>query len=75
MFNNYPSRRGVYTEITGSSVFPKKFCAVRWTENSAVIQRSIEMLPHLEKSIQEIEKSPETENSTVVKQFLTTDKN
>lgn len=46
-FKNFPSKRAIYTQVTGSSVYPKKFCAVRWTGNSFVMKRSIEMLPNL----------------------------
>lgn len=73
LFKNFPSRRGIYKQITGSSVFPKKFCAIRWIENSSVIERSIAMLSHLKKYVSEIEKPPETQNFEIVKQILNTD--
>lgn len=68
LFKNYPSRRGIYKEITGSSIFPKKFCAVRWTENSSVIQRCIDMLPHLHKYVREVQKNaPDSQNFITVR--------
>lgn len=75
LFKNYPSRRGVYKQITNSSVFPKKFCAVRWTENSSVIQRCLEMLPHLRQYVSEVKnKAPDSGNFLHVKNVLTEDK-
>ena len=38
-----PTRREDYTEITGSSLFPLKFCVHRWVENVLVVQRAIEI--------------------------------
>lgn len=74
MFKNYPSRRASYLEITGSSLYPKKFCAVRWTENSDVIKRCLEMLPFLRKYTTEIKKPPETEHFDFIKKILVEDK-
>lgn len=75
LFKNYPSRRGIYKEITDSSVFPKKFCVVRWTENSSVIQRCLTMLPHLRKYVSQVDKkAPDSKNFVYVKKVLTEDK-
>lgn len=46
-FKNSPARRGEFTKITKCSVFPKKFCAVRWLENGQVAQTALEILPQL----------------------------
>lgn len=74
LFKNYPSRRAVYKQITGSSVFPKKFCAIRWTENSGVIRRCLEMLPYLKTYVKDIQQPPSTDNFTKVKDFILNDK-
>lgn len=74
LFKNYPSRRAVYRQITNSSVFPQKFCAVRWTENSGVLRRCLEMLPHLKTYVKGVQEPPETENFFTVKTFLLQDR-
>ncbi|XP_063243096.1 uncharacterized protein LOC134542628 [Bacillus rossius redtenbacheri] len=76
LFKNYPSRRAVYQQITGSRMFPKKFCAIRWTENSSVMKRCSEIIPHLKKYVtdKEIEKNPpNSQNFHVVKKALLED--
>lgn len=70
LFKNYPSRRAIYHQITGSQIFPKKFCSVRWTENSDVIRRCLEILSYLKTYITKIKEPPATENFVTVKKFL-----
>ncbi|GBL84560.1 hypothetical protein AVEN_99516-1 [Araneus ventricosus] len=45
LFKDVPAHRGTYTEFSGSKIFPKKFCSIRWLENSDIAQRAIEILP------------------------------
>ena len=40
LFHDSPARRADYIEITDSNIFPKKFCSVRWVENTSVVQRA-----------------------------------
>lgn len=47
LFKQAPKRRGEYTKLTGSAIFPMTVCSVRWVENSKVARRVREMLPHL----------------------------
>ncbi|KAH6933564.1 hypothetical protein HPB50_016336 [Hyalomma asiaticum] len=47
LFKCVPARRADFASLTGCSKFPMKFCAVRWLENSTVICRALEILPHL----------------------------
>ncbi|KAH6935107.1 hypothetical protein HPB50_003423 [Hyalomma asiaticum] len=47
LFKCVPARRADFVSLTGCSKFPMKFCAVRWPENSTVICRALEILPHL----------------------------
>ncbi|XP_049522642.1 uncharacterized protein LOC125945108 [Dermacentor silvarum] len=47
LFKCVPARRAEYARITGSNVYPLKFCAVRWLENVSVISRALEVLPYL----------------------------
>ncbi|KAG8180576.1 hypothetical protein JTE90_018195 [Oedothorax gibbosus] len=62
LFKNSPARRGIFIDVTNASVFPKKFCAVRWLENIDVAQRAIEILPNLQKFVE----APEIENKKQV---------
>ncbi|KAH8008727.1 hypothetical protein HPB51_003374 [Rhipicephalus microplus] len=47
LFKCIPARRADFVSFTGCSKFSLKFCAVRWLENSTVICRALEILPHL----------------------------
>jgi len=44
-------------------VFPLCFCAVTWVENSAVIQRAVEMLPVLKLYVDAVAKTPPASRS------------
>lgn len=57
LFKDSPARRALFTGVTTSSVFPKKFCAVRWLQNAEVAQRAIELIPMLMLFVEEIEKT------------------
>lgn len=57
LFKDTPARRAMFTEITKSTVFPLKFCAVRWLENIKVAQRALDILPNLCNFINEISKT------------------
>nr|XP_050024822.2 uncharacterized protein LOC126519248 [Dermacentor andersoni] len=47
LFKCVPARRAEYARITGSNIYPLKFCSVRWLENVRVISRALEVLPYL----------------------------
>lgn len=64
LLKNVPARRALYTSYTQSFIFPKKFCSVRWLENADVAERAIEMLPHLKKFIEDVEKNKDKLNSS-----------
>ena len=51
LFKDSPARRADYISIAGSTVFPKKFCQVRWIENVDVSQRALEVLPYVKKYV------------------------
>ncbi|GBN85948.1 hypothetical protein AVEN_104734-1 [Araneus ventricosus] len=59
LFNKSPARRALYSFYSGSSLFPKKFCAIRWLENSDVANRALDMLPHLKSYVEAVEKNKE----------------
>lgn len=76
LFKMVPARRGYYTEVTGSAVFPLQFCTIRWLENSRVAQRAIEMLPNIKKYVEAVlgtDKEP-TSNSFKIVQAALEDK-
>lgn len=62
LFKDFPSRRAQYVETTKSAVFPLRFCAIRWVENSNVLQRAAEMLPSLKQYINAVSKKPPSSN-------------
>ena len=74
-FKDFPSRRADYKRITGSHLFPLKFCSIiRWVENSKVIERAVEMLPHIKKYVDAFEeKPPASENFGIIKSFVRND--
>gem|GEM_PF-6826146 len=49
LFKNSPARRSDLLYYSGSSLMPLKFCPVRWLNNSKVAERALQMLPHLKK--------------------------
>jgi hypothetical protein len=53
LFKDSPARRADYASVTGSSVYPKKFCQVRWLNNVEVATRALEVLPNIKKYISE----------------------
>ena len=58
LFEDSPARRQDYTEITGSSVFPLRFCCVRWIENCSVAERGIFIWNYIKKYVHTIESGP-----------------
>ena len=42
--------------ITGSSLFPKQFCSYRWVENVTVVERALEMWPHVKQYVTSVKK-------------------
>lgn len=67
MFHKAPARRSDYTHITGSSIFPLEFCAVRWVESAPVAERAIKILPNLVKYIENVSKEPNSSSFKIVK--------
>ena len=63
LFKDFPSRRSDYIVATKSSIFPLRFCAIRWVENSRVIQRALDMLPFLKMYVAEVAKKPPASTS------------
>ncbi|XP_063230592.1 uncharacterized protein LOC134535429 [Bacillus rossius redtenbacheri] len=55
-FKDVPLRRADFSSCTGCTVFPLKFCCVRWVENKKVAERAYELLPHMKTYVEAIEK-------------------
>lgn len=70
-FKDFPSRRGHFTKITGSSEFPLPFCGTRWVENSVGFQQSLKIMTDMKKYFNAINKDPPKSKSYVfLKEFL-----
>ena len=64
LFHDSPVRRDDYTTVTGSTVFPLKFCATRWIEDDRMAERALEIWPNVEKYIQHVLKEPKSKQPT-----------
>ena len=47
LFVDSPARREDFSTITGSSIFPQKYCKHRWLENVPVAQRAMDIWPNV----------------------------
>ena len=56
LFHNIPSRRADFMHYTKTEIFPFKFCAVRWLENSSCAERAMNVLPSIIKYIETCKK-------------------
>ncbi|KAJ8884224.1 hypothetical protein PR048_016081 [Dryococelus australis] len=54
LFKDSPARREDYVKATDSRIFPLKFCAVRWVENSTVAVRAVDMWSHVLKYVKSV---------------------
>ena len=75
LLHNVPARREDYLKYsTPNALFPLKFCAHRWVENTAVAQRAIDILPHVKAFIKGVENSKQsavkTKSYTVVAKMV-----
>lgn len=73
LFNKSPARRALYSSYSGSNLFPKKFCSIRWLENSTVAQRAIELIPNLKTFVEGVERekmAPSNKSYELIKLFL-----
>lgn len=55
LFKDSPARREDYTKISGSSVYPLKFCSHRWLENVPVAERALQVWPNVRKYVKEVQ--------------------
>ena len=71
IFHETPARLEEFTAITGTTVFPMKFCVHRWIENARVASRALLVLGHVRKYVDTITKYPKKYNVPDGKAFTT----
>ncbi|XP_055524072.1 uncharacterized protein LOC129717866 [Wyeomyia smithii] len=70
LYKDVPARRALYTQYTGSSVFPLKFCSHRWLENVEVAQRAINVVQHMRKFVESVKKDKVEPSSNSFKEVV-----
>ncbi|KAJ8869850.1 hypothetical protein PR048_028859 [Dryococelus australis] len=73
LFSCVPVRRADYVQFSGSNVFPFTYCKVRWLKNVKVVERTLSVLPHVEKYVQAVKlnkKSPTCNSFKIVSTAL-----
>ena len=71
MFHDVPARRDDFIAITGTNIFPMKFCAHRWIENARVAERAQAILPDVIKYCETVSKPKGQYKSPSCKSFET----
>ena len=51
LFHDTPARRENFVKLTGSTVFPLKFCLHRWVEDVVVAERAHQLWPNIKKYV------------------------
>lgn len=69
LFKDSPARRARFIEESGSTVFPQKFCQVRWIENVSAAERLLKVLANIKKYMENTKKLPSTFTCTTVEQL------
>jgi hypothetical protein len=60
LFKDSPARRAEYTALTGSTIFPLKYCRTRWLDNGPAARRFIDIFKGLQKYLKEADCSRKT---------------
>lgn len=58
LFKDSPARRDDFRNITKSTIFPLKFCRVRWCENVSVAKRFLQVLDDLATYCEQVKPKP-----------------
>ena len=73
LFKDVPARREDFTVITGSEIFPLKFCSHRWVENAKVAQRAMDLRVDMQNYVNAVQdkkcSDPKTKSFSAVKQW------
>ena len=72
LFHDSPARREDFGKLTGSTVFPLKFCPHRWVEDVVVAERAHQMWPNIKKYVSSFratpKKAPQTASYATIKE-------
>jgi hypothetical protein len=60
LFNESPTRRTDFQEITGSNLFPLEFCGTRWVEDRSVAERAIKCWSNVCKYVRKVTERPKS---------------
>ena len=66
LFKDSPARRSDFTSITGCTLFPLKFCRVRWVENVSVATRCLDVFPSIQQFMKKAKALPKTATAATV---------
>lgn len=69
LFKDSPARRAQFTAVTGSTVFPLKYCTVRWLENVHCLERALEVFHHIKAYVANA-KLPESKSCKNIKEQI-----
>ena len=73
LFKDTPARREDYENVTKQALYPLKYCAHHWVENTRVCERALHILPHLIQYVDSVSKKvvkdPGTKSFQSVKHF------
>ena len=64
LFPNSPAKRGNYTKIIGSKVFPLLFSGTRWIDDKKVADRALEIWPNITRIVSKTLKEPKSQVPT-----------
>jgi hypothetical protein len=70
LFNDSLAKRDDYMKVSGSSIFPLKFCAHRWLENGPVASRAIDIWAHVTNYVNNVKKKPDSKSFGTVKEAV-----
>jgi hypothetical protein len=65
LFKDFPTQRSDYIFHTGFSLFPLKFCAIRWLENVPVLKRGLKTLKPMREYVKKVADNPPDSNNFV----------
>nr|CAD7439968.1 unnamed protein product [Timema bartmani] len=65
LFTDSTARQALFTQLTGCTTFPLKFCGVRWLENATGFQRALQIWDHVK--FHKEEKLPKTKPVGILK--------
>ena len=55
IFHNSTARKEDFIQITGSNLFPFRFCQYRWIEDIKVTEQALKIWPHVNKYVKTLQ--------------------